>query len=374
VNPRPLRLFAALSIGSTTAAQPAMPPAAVSRGIAVPRFVVDTSWPKRLPNGWAIGQAAGIAVDRHDHIWIVHRPRAGRGGQASAVPLPDSAVAPAVLEIDQAGNLLRAWGRKNDQYHWPDSEHGIYVDAHDNVWIASNGDGDHVVLKFSPDGKLLLQIGRAGQTGGSNDTTLLGKPAAIDVDPETNEAFISDGYINRRVIVFDATTGKYKRHWGAYGKRPDDAPLPLYDPEAPPSPQFRANDPRVTAVHSVRLGSDGLVYVADRGNDRVQVFRKNGEFVKEAFVAKNTLGMGSVWALQFSVDAANEFLFVGDGTNQEVWILRRGDLQVVGQVGKPGRTPRDFGKVHNVAIDSRGNVYTAEVDNYKRVQRFTLVK
>ena len=346
--------------------------AAPQQGTPVPRFVVDASWPKPLPGKWVIGQAAGVAVDGHDHIWVVHRPRAGAGRRGTA-PAAD-APTPPVLEFDQSGNLLRSWGGKNAQYHWPDSEHGIYVDQNDNVWIASNGDSDHVVLEFTAEGKLLLQLGEAGKTGGSNDTTRLGKPTAIVVDAAANEVYVSDGYINRRVIVFDATTGKYKRHWGAYGRRPDDVALAPYDPQAPLTQQFRANDPRITAVHDVRIDKDGLVYVADRGNDRLQVFRRNGEFVKEAFVEKNTLGMGSVWALAFSRDAAQTYLFVGDGINQEVWILARADLHLVGRIGamRGEKTAADFGRIHNLAVDSKGNLYTAEVDNYKRVQRFTL--
>lgn len=346
-------------------------------GPGVPRMTVDPSWPKPLPGTWILGQVSGIAVDRHDHVWIVHRPATITAREAAAAqspPLGDCCVAaPSVMELDQSGTVVRAWGGKAqvDRYpQWPQSEHTIFVDGHDNVWIGSNGRTDQVVLKFSPDGTLLLTLGQWGKTGGSNDTTLLGQPAGIAVDDAAREVYVADGYGNRRVIVFDAETGAFKRYWGAYGRRPDDTPLPRYDPAAPPPPQFRASDPAVVAVHAVRLDKDGLVYVADRGNDRIQVFRKNGEFVREAFVARQTLAMGSTWDIAFSRDPAQRFAFVADGTNQKVWILRRDDLQVVGAFGRGGRNAGYFGWVHNVAVDSRGNVYTAEVDIYKRVQKF----
>jgi DNA-binding beta-propeller fold protein YncE len=271
-----------------------------------------------------------------------------------------------VIELDQQGSVVRSWGGPGRGYHWPESEHTIHVDHKGNVWIGSNDRKDQVVLKFSPDGNLLLQIGQPGKTGGSNDTTLLGQPAGIHVDARANEVYIADGYGNRRVIVFDAETGRYKRHWGAYGKRPADDSLGRYDPKAPRAQQFRS------PVHAVRIARDGLVYVADRVNNRIQVFRKSGEFVKEATLAPETLAMGSVWDIALSHDPAQTYLYVPDGTNQKVWILRRSDLSVVGEFGRGGRNAGQFGWVHNLAVDSRGNVYTSEVDIYKRVQKFVL--
>jgi DNA-binding beta-propeller fold protein YncE len=272
-----------------------------------------------------------------------------------------------VVEFDRDGTVLRAWGGPSSRYHWPESEHSIYVDRDDNVWIASNGPADHVVLKFSADGRLLLQIGVAGKTGGSNDTTLLGSPAALEVDAAANELYVGDGYVNRRVIVFDATTGAYKRHWGAYGHRPDDVDPGPYDPDAPADPQFR------TPVHAVRIAHDGLVYVADRTGDRIQVFRKDGTFIKEAFIAKATRGIGSTWDIAFSHDPDQQYLYVADGTNHKVWIVSRSDLRIVGAFGRGGRNAGYFGWVHNIATDSRGDVFTTEVFTYGRVQKFKLV-
>lgn len=317
-----------------------------------------------------LGQVSGVAVDAHDHVWIIHRPSSmtpSETGAAQHPPIADCCVsAPPVLEFDRAGNVVRAWGGPSAQYHWPASEHTISVDRNDHVWIGSNGPSDHVVLKFSLDGQLLLQIGVAGRTGGSNDTALLGAPAAIEVDDDVNEVYVGDGYVNRRVIVFDATTGAYKRHWGAYGHRPEDRDPGPYDPDGPVDSQFR------TPVHAVRLARDGLVYVADRTNDRIQVFRKDGTFVTEAFVARATRGIGSLWDIALSPDPAQRYLYVADGTNHKVWILSRHDLQVVGTFGRGGRNAGYFGWVHNIAVDSRGDVFTSEVATYGRVQKFRL--
>jgi len=191
-----------------------------------PKFQVDPWWPKPLPNNWLIGQAAGVAVDRHDHIWVIQRPRTLTEDERGATLSPPRSLccvpAPPVLEFDVDGALLSSWGGPGAGYEWPLNEHGIFVDYQDNVWIGGNDAKDHQVLKFTRDGKFLLQIGRADQTGGDNDTQHLGRPANMNVDPATNELFIADGYKNHRVIVFDAQTGAYKRHWGANGRPPGD--------------------------------------------------------------------------------------------------------------------------------------------------------
>jgi 2-keto-4-pentenoate hydratase/2-oxohepta-3-ene-1,7-dioic acid hydratase in catechol pathway len=367
--------------GATPAAAPPGPAPPGTPGGAVPRLRVDPFWPRDLPNNWILGQVSGVAVGPDDHVWVLHRPRtltAREAGAAQNPPLSGCCLpAPPVIELDQEGNVVRSWGSTADPA-WPRSEHGIHVDQSGNVWIASNGSQDHVVLKFSREGRLLLRIGRPGETGGSNDTARLGQPTAVEVDAEANEVYVADGYRNRRVIVFDAATGAYRRHWGAYGRRPVDGdtaappvpgtaqPWPIsYDTTTPPQ-QF-------TTVHGVRLSRDGLVYVADRINNRIQVFRRSGEFVREAFVARATRAMGSVWDIALSRDPEQTWLFVPDGTNQTVWILRRSALEVVGSFGRGGRNAGQFGWVHNLAVDSRGNLYTGEVETYKRVQRFTPV-
>ena len=372
----PPRMTAAPPPGAPTGAQPS---AQLRAPGAAPEYRVDPFWPRELPNNWILGQVSGIAVGPNDNVWLLHRPRTLTAREAGAVqdpPLSRCCVpAPPVVQLDTAGNVVRAWGGEGSAPYWPQSEHGIHVDGAGNVWIGSNNSSDNVVLKFNADGRFLMMLGRPGRTGGSNDTLLLGQPTAVDVDLEANEVYVADGYRNRRVIVFDATTGAYRRHWGAYGRRPVDG-----DTANPPISGTATRWPinydttraaqQFNTVHAVRLSRDGLLYVADRINNRIQVFRKDGTFVREAYVARGTRAMGSTWDLAFSRDAAQTWLLVPDGTNQTTWILRRSDLSVAGSFGHGGRNAGQFGWVHNLAIDSRGNVFTSEVDIYKRVQRF----
>ena len=275
--------------------------------------------------------------------------------------------APAVIVFDQEGNVVRAWGGPGAGYEWPESEHGIFVDDTDSVWLAGNGSKDSQLLKFTLEGKFLLQIGKSGQSKGSNDTANLGSPADINVDVAAREVYVADGYRNRRVVVFDSQTGAYKRHWGAYGKTPSDAATPPYDPARPPSQQFG------TPVHCVRLASDGLVYVCDRTNNRFQVFRKDGTFVSEAFFEKETRLNGSVSELAFSPDREHSLIYMVDGVNNEMRIVERKTNAIVGRIGRPGRFAGQFHVVHNVAVDAQGNVYTTEVNTGQRVQKFRRV-
>ena len=330
----------------------------------IPRFRVDPFWARQPPDNWMLGQVSGVAVDARDHVWIVHRPRtldARQRGEEGMCCVP----APPVIELDPDGNVVRSWGGPGDGFEWPENEHGIHVDRQGNVWIGGNGAGDAHVLKFTGDGEFLLQIGRAGQSGGSNDTENLGRPASIAVDPAATEVYIADGYGNRRVVVFDSETGEYKRHWGAYGERPQDTELPPYDPEAEPIRHYRS------PVHGVAIANDGLVYVADRTNNRVQVFQKSGEFVAEAFIRPETLGSGSASGVTLSEDADQRWLFVPDGTNNVVWILDRATLEVVDHFGRLGKNAGQFYRLHNLAIDSRGNLYTTEVNVGQRLQKFS---
>ena len=269
-----------------------------------------------------------------------------------------------MLQFDRQGNLLRAWGGKGSGYDWPANEHGIYIDPKGDVWLGGNAATDHMLLKFTPEGKFLLQIGKPGASKGSNDPEQLGRPANMEVDAQANELYVADGYGNRRVIVFDASTGKYKRHWGAYGNRPDDAKIPDYNPE---SAQFG------NPVHCVRLTRDEYVYVCDRMNNRMQVFRRNGQFVRQFVYDPATRGSGSVWDMIPTEDPGQRYLLIADGTNNEVKIVLRETGAVMGSFGRPGRQAGDFHWVHNIAIDSQGSVYTSEVDTGKRAQRFVRV-
>jgi hypothetical protein len=378
-----LRSLAVLAVVAVACglASCAQAPAATSAESQVPTFEVDPAWPKPLPNRWLVGAVAGVAVDARNHVWIVHRPGTLQPNETRSI----WRAAPPVLEFDQAGTLVSSWGGPGEGYEWPDLEHGIYVDADDNVWLGGGGEKDAQILKFTRQGKFLMQIGRKGQGRGSNDTANLGGAANMTVDRAANELYVADGYVNHRVIVFDAATGAYKRHWGAYGKPPDDGyftqagerlPSPFsgavqhenrpsqYDPEGPPAPQFRI-------VHAVRIANDGLVYVCDRTNDRMQVFQKDGTFVQEAFVARQTLGSGSVWDVTFSTDPAQTYLKVPDGTNQQNWILRRDTLAVVGAFGHAGHRAGQFYGAHNSASDAAGNLFETETNEGKRVQKFT---
>jgi DNA-binding beta-propeller fold protein YncE len=353
---------------------------AVAIAADVPKFEVDPFWPKPLPNNWTIGQVAGVAVDERDHVWIIQRPGSLTRGEKLAATNPPGAKccvpAPSIIEFDPEGNVVQAWGAPGQGYDWPKQEHGIRIDHKGFVWFGGNHKDDGFVLKFTRDGKFVKQIGKAGPRKGDQDTTQLGQPADIWVDPETNEAYIADGYGNHRVIVFDADTGAYKRHWGAYGKKPaeekeitshDPGGPSGYDPKAPPSQVF--NNP----VHCVKIANDGLVYVCDRINDRVQVFRKDGTFVREWIYLKDTLASGSVWDLYLWPDREQSFFINVDGANNEFRVVRRSDGEVVGTYGRYGRQAGQFYGVHNVAIDSRGNVFTTEVFEGKRIQRWKVV-
>ena len=334
----------------------------------VPQFTIDPSWPKALPNNWLLGQVANIAVDSHDHVWVLQRPRTLSDDEKGATLKPPRnkccAPAPSVMEFDAEGNYLQGWGFP-DTKPWVTNEHGLFIDRAGNVWVTGNAKDDSAIYKFTHDGKqLLLTIGVAGPTGGSNDTTKLGQPATVQVDEAANELFVADGYGNRRVIVFDADTLAFKRYWGAYGNKPNDDKQPPYSPDAAVSQQFG------NPVHCATLSRDGNVYVCDRTNNRIQVFKKDGTFVTEWFYDKPTLGAGAVWGLAMWPDANQTYMLNNDGENNVVRILRRSDGQVVGTFGRSGRQAGQFHWVHALAVDSKGNVYTGEVDNGKRVQKF----
>ena len=349
---------------------------AEAAGVQAPMFEVDPLWPKPLPNHWILGNTIGVSVDGQDHVWIIHRGGSLEAKEVYATTNPPGASccvpAPSVLEFDQAGNLMNHWGGTDGPgYIWPDSNHGITVDYKGNVWIGGNGRGkdrsrfhDNQILKFTQEGKFLMQIGHPAMSQGSNDPDNLKGPAKMFVDKATDELYVADGYGNHRVAVYDAETGKYKRHWGAYGHKPDDTDLGPYNPDAPPAQQFR------NPVHCAELANDGLLYVCDRPNDRIQVFKKDGTFVKEAFIAKRTLGDGSAWDIAFSKDPQQKYIFLADGSNEKIYVLLRDTLEILTSFGDGGRQPGQFYAVHSIATDSKGNIFTTETYRGQRVQKF----
>ena len=334
----------------------------------LPVYEIDPTWPPTLPNDWILGDIRGLFVDDQDHLWVIHMPSSltpQEIGAAVKPPIADCCFpAPPVLELDAEGKVLRTWGGPGEGYTWYDQEHGIYIDHNNFVWTGTSN-GMHV-MKFTRDGKHVLTIGTPGVNKGSNDPDHLGGPANFYVEPKTNELFIADGYINKRVVVYDAATGKYKRHWGAYGKVPNDTEKYQYP--------VRVNDPpqQYSTLHGLVGSKDGLIYVSDRRGNRIQVFRQNGEFLMEKFVRPETGGSGSGFSLQFSRDAEQSILYLMDGTNQRVWMLRRKDLAIVDRFGKPGRQAGEIIRAHMIAIDSKNRMYTGEAGNGRRMQRWIL--
>jgi hypothetical protein len=334
-----------------------------------PTFKVDAAWPKPLPNNWILGQVAGVAVDAKDHIWIVHRPRSLTDDEKGAALTPKRSKccvsAPPVIEFDQEGNVVQAWGGAGKDFEWPEQEHGVRVDYKDNVWVGGNGRNDGMVLRFTRDGKFIRQFGHLGPNKGSLDKDQMGQVADFAIDAATNEVYFADGYGNHRVIVFDADTGAFKRMWGAYGKPPTDEKPAGYDPNAA---QF------ANPVHCVKIAADGLVYVCDRVNNRVQVFQKDGTFVRQFVYEEATRGSGSTWDLDIWPDQQQSHLVMVDGTNNEMRTIRRDDGAVTATVGRSGRQAGQFHWVHNIAIDHFGHVFTTEVDNGKRIQKWDPVE
>ncbi len=418
-----------------------------------PSFVVDPTWPQPLPNHWLLGQIGGLYVDQHDHVWVYNRPRTmttdeaglegpvpgakdekgvpvdGLGQERAYGPVSDCCkAAPAVLEFDADGKLLRAWGGPSDPGFiggkckaeqgciWPTSEHGIYVDQNDNVWLSGNSaartgsgtaggeppwatnkaGGDGFVLKFDMNGDFKLRIGGTPKgpnsndtNGGINGTPLLYQAADMVVDSATNRLYVADGYGNRRVLIVDATTGKYIGHFGAYGNNPvNDAAANAAGPwiadytKGNKKPAFFRNP-----VHCVKIANDGKIYVCDRGNDRIQVFDKNDPalgkpcsnpagvtgkcgFLAEQSISEHTNIIGTAVSINFSKDKAQSCLYVGDNANMTIYILNRNNLQELGRLGRSGRMAGEFHYLHQVSVDSRGNIYTGEVDTAKRIQKF----
>ena len=357
-------------------------------GTPVPVFEVDSRFPI-MPDHMLLGGVGGVAADSHGNVWVFQRPHTLEEGNATE---NGYGPAPPVLEFSPTGRFINGWGgpEKGQPYQWfnrgglhsafaecpsctterrlngdgrPGSgEHGIFVDDKDNVWLTGNGDGDGQILKFSKDGKFLLQIGKNGVGTDSNNTGHLSRPAGVAVYLKTNEVFVADGYGNRRVIVFDADTGAYKRHWGAYGNKPDDNASKERQVDGPAPQQF--NTP-----HGIAVSRDAVVYVADRANNRVQSFKLDGTFLKEGFVQRPSRDTGTAFGVALSPDPGQRFLYVADGSNERIAILDRTSLREIGHIGEPGRKAGEFFHLHSLSVDPRGNLITGESQGY-RVQKF----
>jgi DNA-binding beta-propeller fold protein YncE len=339
-----------------------------------PMFQVDATWPT-IPNNWVLGEVSSIAVDSRDHIWVLHRPR--------SIPADKRAnAAPPVLEFDAKGKLLASWGGDGAGFDWPEREHGIWVDAKNFVWISGNGgwpkptaqgSGDDMILKFTMAGKFVLQIGHRGQSTGNTDTMNVHQPADVFVHAPANELYVADGYGDQRIVVFDANTGKFKRMWGAFGNMPSPEMRPN-----PPTPQPNQGGPdgppQFGLVHAVKVSNDGIVYAADRTNNRIQAFTTEGKYLRQVRLAQQGTVTPVPAGFAFSPDKKQQFLYVVDSGPMQVAIFDRQTLTQIGTIGMRGPKPGDFDIVHHMAADSKGTLYTAEIVTNRRAQRFVLTR
>ncbi|TPV54562.1 hypothetical protein FJ444_18845 [Aestuariibacter sp. GS-14] len=355
----------------------------------MPAFKVDAAWPT-LPDTWLIGQVPGLAVDKQDNVWLLHRPNSLSQLDLALEQSPKTGLcceaAPHVLQLSPQGNVLKSWGGEsiapsiNGVNQWPQTVHGLYVDDHNTVWVGGNGKGDHVVLNFTSDGKFIRQFGERERTDGNVSESALGNPADIHHDTHTGEVIIADGYINKRIIGFDTHSNEFSRLWGAYGTAPGggtrDGDFDVSQATAGAEDINLAAPNFGDIVHCVTKSPDGRIYVCDRRNNRLQIFKddNNGDltFVRDLVISGETMGLGTATDVAFSPD--NKYLYVADMMNGRIWVLWHDTYEVLGSIGRNGRYAGQFTWLHSVVSDSQGNLYTSEVSTGRRVQKFVLVK
>lgn len=325
-----------------------------------PKYVVDATWPKPLPKDWITGQLGGVCTAEQDHIYVVNRRNITDEEKETSIS------APSIIKFDTAGNVVGSWG---DEKTVPNSIHGCAIDKDNNVYVAGNSDG--VVQKYAPDGKLLLQIGVRGKfdsvdgtrrgAGNNSAKDQLHMPSAIVVDPANGDIYISDGYGNRRVVVFDKD-GKFLRQWGRQATEEET----------------QKGVPGVFAevVHCIAMSNAGLIYACDRQGNRVEVFQKDGTFVRNIMIPNKSGKLpdkrGTAWWVAFSPDREQKLMYMMDGGTEQVHILDHASGKILSSFGRPGHQAGNFTHGHTIAVDSKGSVYVAETDWGRRIQKFTI--
>ena len=337
----------------------------------VPTYQVDASWPT-VPNNWVLGEVTSVAVDSRDHVWVLHVPQSIPAAQRASA-------APPVLEFDASGKLLSSWGAPADGSPWPGREHGIFVDENNFVWIGGRagwpkpttaGVSDDMILKYTTAGKFVMQIGKSGASTGNLDTENVHQATDVFVDTRAKEVYAADGYGNKRVVVFDSETGKFKRMWGAFGNPP---PATFAANAAGPQAQTTPDGPPEFGLpHAIKVSRDGVVYVADRINNRIQLFTREGKFTKQVRVTADGTTVPVPAGFAFSPDAGQRYLYVVDSGLMRVVLFERATMNQIGAIGMKGKGAGEFDIVHHIAVDSKGTLYTAEIVNNRRAQKFSV--
>ena len=358
-------------------------------GAKMPRFAADPSWPQ-LPEGHLIGQVSGVSVDKEGDIWVVNRPNSLHSMDTGALRNPPISLCckplDEVIEFSPDGRIKRNWSGRDSapviggEIQYPSNIHGIFVDSLNTIWMAGNGPGDHLVVRYTADGEYLGQFGLRNETKGNLDRQALGNPADISFDPSTSRVLIADGYTNRRIIEFNYNTKNFTKYWGAFGGLPEDSSRQEdFDfTQAMTTPEGGV-DPKTLVfsdiVHCIVRGPDQLLYACDRRNNRIQVFAEsqNGAITyRESIeIAPLTGGTGSATDIAWSPNGS--FMYVADMINGRIWVFDTKTREKVGSIGRPGRYAGQFHWLHSLDADSEGNLYATEVHTGQRVQKLVFL-